>query len=474
MVAMTATRTGGGAAAADDVGVEGLIAGRGGNCRLPGLTAGRPPKSRFFLRPVRDGEVRGVDSDLLPVQAVDAGGDETGGQQGALDRVRRLAAEEHALDLVALGAEEVGQGRARRRHRQVHLGRERALAALEPRREVEVLHQAVEQDHRAPEAVEVLVVVGDGILHEAFHLVDGRERVVEAAARRGQGVAAAQRRLEQVAGPEPVAVRLPETVAAERLEPAHTGLAPLPALDHALQGFEGVEVVAVDPADADADRLVYPGGQGHVDRRGAPGDREGGAGHESESHLPGGVVHLARPLPVPREVLVVEDRGGSAGGAVDGDDLPEELVARVEPLPLLVGAVGAVLADEEDAVDGEAAAAQGQGVGRGRVDGQVLEAGLALAAEVVPGELVDVERHQVHRRAVMAAAPAVPFEEAVADVLAVGVLAVLGDDGGDPGTRRFRGGGHLSLSGFRGANREEGRGFSGSGQQRQRASHRNR
>ena len=160
-------------------------------------------------------------------------------------------------------------------------------------------------------------------------------------------------------------------------------------------------------------------------------------------------------------MLVVEDRGGSAGGAVDGDDLPEELVARVEPLALFVGAVGAVLADEQDAVDGEIRAAQGQGVGRGRVDGQVLEAGLALAAEVVLGELVDVERHQVHRRAVVAAAPAVPFEEAVADVLAVGVLAVLGDDGGDPGARCFRGGGHLSLSGFRAVNREEGRCFSG-------------
>ena len=231
---------------------------------------------------------------------------------------------------------------------------------------------------------------------------------------------------------------------------------PLPALDHALQGFEGVEVVAVDAADGDADRLVDPGAQGHVDRGGAPGDRERGAGHEGEPQLPGGVVHLARPLPVPGEVLVVEDRGGSACCAVDGDDLPEELVARVEPLALLVGAVGAVLADEQDAVDGEAAAAQGQGVGHGRVDGQVLEAGLALAAEVVPGELVDVERHQVHFRAVVAAAPAVPFEEAVADVLAVGVLAVLGYDGRDPGARRFSGRGHSSLSGFWASDWEEG------------------
>ena len=224
---------------------------------------------------------------------------------------------------------------------------------------------------------------------------------------------------------------LPETVAAVGLQPAHPGLAAGAALDHALEGLEGVEVVAVDAAVTDAHRLLDPGAYRHVDGGGAPGHGQGGAGHEREVELPGQVVHPSRPLPLPRQVLVVEDGGGLPRGAEDVDDLHEELVARVEVLVLLVRLVLAVLADQEDAVDGQVVRAQGQGLGDGRAQLHLREALDAILGEVALGALVDVEGDDIHLGAVMAAVPAIPLEEAVDDVLSVGVLVVRGDDGGD-------------------------------------------
>ena len=58
---------------------------------------------------------------------------------------------------------------------------------------------------------------------------------------------------------------------------------------------------------------------------------------------------------------------------------------------------------------------------------------MVVLSGVVP-DLVDVERDQVHGRAVMPAVPAVAFEEAVDDVLSVGVLVIGGGDRGNSGS----------------------------------------
>ena len=73
-------------------------------------------------------------------------------------------------------------------------------------------------------------------------------------------------------------------------------------------------------------------------------------------------------------MLVVEYGRALAGRAIDRGDLFEKLVARVEVLALFIVAVAAVLADEQDAVDGEGRAALRQGVGDGGIDGQFREA----------------------------------------------------------------------------------------------------
>ena len=51
-------------------------------------------------------------------------------------------------------------------------------------------------------------------------------------------------------------------------------------------------------------------------------------------------------------MLVVEYGRALAGRAIDRGDLFEKLVARVEVLVLFIALVGAVLGDEQDAVNG--------------------------------------------------------------------------------------------------------------------------
>ena len=81
-----------------------------------------------------------------------------------------------------------------------------------------------------------------------------------------------------------------------------------------------------------------------------------------------GVHHLLRPLPLPRQVLVVEHRRGAAVLREHLDDLLEELVPRVLDLAELVLRVLAVLADHQHRIDRQlvAAAAQGFGDASGR------------------------------------------------------------------------------------------------------------
>jgi hypothetical protein len=99
-------------------------------------------------------------------------------------------------------------------------------------------------------------------------------------------------------------------------------------------------------------------------------------------------------LPVIREVLVDEDRRHSAALAEDPDRLIPE-----SPLGVLAISRGgerivAVLRDEEHAVHGELAGAEGQGLGDARLDGESVRGGQE-PADVVGGLLVGVERGEL-------------------------------------------------------------------------------
>src|SRR5262249_24985048 len=145
-----------------------------------------------------------------------------------------------------------------------------------------------------------------------------------------------------------------------------------------------------------------------------PGDRQAGAGHERKFQLVRSVVHLLGPLPVPGEVLVVEDRHRFAAVAEDLDDLLEELVARIFGLAFFVARAIAVLANEHDAIDGQFAAAQGPGVGDGFTALDLAMAGEAFLAEVAfTALLVHPEGDEVHFGTMMYAVPAIPIEETI-------------------------------------------------------------
>src|SRR5262249_48881882 len=156
---------------------------------------------------------------------------------------------------------------------------------------------------------------------------------------------------------------IPEPVATICLDPLHAGLASAPALHHALDRFQPVEVVAIHPAVTDAEGFADARAERHLDLRCAPRDGQARTRPERELQLARRVVHSARPLPVPREVLIVEERRTASAGAEDFNDLLEKLVSRVFRLALLVARILTVLAYQHDSIDCELSAAERQGLG---------------------------------------------------------------------------------------------------------------
>ena len=118
-------------------------------------------------------------------------------------------------------------------------------------------------------------------------------------------------------------------------------------------------------------------------------------------------------------MFVVEDRGGSPSFAIDVNNLAKVLVSRILRLSLFVDRVITVFADQENAVDSQFACAERQRL----LDGLgMLHAGITFqtfSAQVVLTNLFDVQRHDVHVRTMVFPFPAVPFQEAIDDVLCV-------------------------------------------------------
>ena len=89
--------------------------------------------------------------------------------------------------------------------------------------------------------------------------------------------------------------------------------------------------------------------------------------------------------------------------------------------------VVAVLRDQEDAIDGQAARAQREGVGDPGLDREAVGGG-EQAADVVGGLLVRVERHELQGKVAARAVEHVRQEQAADDHVGVGVVPVLGDN----------------------------------------------
>jgi len=144
----------------------------------------------------------------------------------------------------------------------------------------------------------------------------------------------------------------------------------------------------------------------------------------------GNLHHSLGLAPAPRQVLVVEHGYGAPAGAEDVGDFQEHFEARVEALFLVVEGVVAVLADEDDAVDGELVAAEGERVGDGAEDGHAVLLG-AFAAHVsfrhLFREHADDLRPRVRRLVVLL----VPFQVFADYHVGVRPGPVFGDDRGD-------------------------------------------
>ena len=132
------------------------------------------------------------------------------------------------------------------------------------------------------------------------------------------------------------------------------------------------------------------------------------------------IHHALGPVPVPGQVLVVENGDRSAAASEDVDRLLEKLKTRVEGLAFFVSWVPAVLADQQNAVDGKPVSPAREGCRRSW--DRAVSPGWRFtrsAAQVAGGPLIDVERDDIDRRPVMAAVPAIAVEKAVDDPLPV-------------------------------------------------------
>src|SRR4051794_14058536 len=212
----------------------------------------------------------------------------------------------------------------------------------------------------------MLVTVRDRILDQPLHVSRGREDVVETFTRGCQRMAAAQSRVHEIARPRFILQSLPERGAAVSLHRFDADFASTPPLHHALDRLESMEVVAVHTSVAHGQCFANARPQRHFDRRCSPGHREAGTSHQRSTDFPCRVVDFLSPVPVPRKMLVVEYRYSASAVTKYFVDLLEELVAGILDLALFVSLILAVLADDDDSVNGQLASAQGQSFGDAR------------------------------------------------------------------------------------------------------------
>ena len=215
----------------------------------------------------------------------------------------------------------------------------------------------------------------------------------------------------------------------QRLDPR---LAPLAAIDQALERFKTMKIVTVDPAIAHTNGFTELGPKRQVNRRQSPCDRKRRSRHERKPIVRAVSTMLFGPVPVPRQMLVVKNWHRPPAAFENVDRLLKELITRIERLPLFIARILAVLADQQHAIDGELVAATGQGRGDRGINLHSRMSCRSFATQIVRGPEIDIERHNIHRGSIMLALPAVPVEEAIDDPLRMGNVPVFRDDRGDP------------------------------------------
>src|SRR5262249_44008956 len=92
------------------------------------------------------------------------------------------------------------------------------------------------------------------------------------------------------------------------------------------------------------------------------------AGKHREGQLARDLHHAPGFGPTIRQMPVIEDRNGAACLAENVCDFAEELESWIQLLALFVGRIIAVLSNEQNTIDGQAAVSQGERLFNGRED----------------------------------------------------------------------------------------------------------
>src|SRR3954451_12028351 len=114
-----------------------------------------------------------------------------------------------------------------------------------------------------------------------------------------------------------------------------------------------MEVITVHASIADRNGFFHPGIRRHFERRNTPCNGKTGTSHERESHKSRRVVHLLGPVPVPREMLIVENGYGLSACLEDLHGFLKEPIARILHLAFWRFRVVSMLAYNYHSIDGE-------------------------------------------------------------------------------------------------------------------------
>ena len=221
--------------------------------------------------------------------------------------------------------------------------------------------------------------------------------------------------------------RLPHRIAAQSVHRHDSRFAAATTFSHALNHFQRVEVVDIDRSHRDAEDFLDLRSVRQVDGGHSPRHWQRRSCAESEAQLMRGRDHLLRPVEVPRQMFVIEDRNRSAVFAKDIGRLFEEFVARVLLLTDRVDRIIAVLADDQDRIDGQFVTAATHRFGDRLEDREAKFFG-SFEAQITFRMLIDIRGDDIERRVMPATLLGIPDKEPLRHVPRVRPVPPLGRD----------------------------------------------
>ena len=233
--------------------------------------------------------------------------------------------------------------------------------------------------------------------------------------------------LRQIPRPQSLISGPPHGLPFQTSHRRHPRLATLPPLDHALEHFEGVEPVDIQPGKPNRHRLLHRGFQLVLDPRLPPTHRQRRSPHKRRSHRLRPLVHPQRISPAIGQVLVVKHRHPPLRRRHHPADLLHKVASRIELLLLFVPGVIPVLANGQDPIHSQLLSPETQR----RRDAVKNRHPMLLGhrpSHIAFGKLVDIHRRDLDPRRAQALVRGKSLEELGDDHVGVRPRAIFGDD----------------------------------------------